>query len=489
MAADLDFSTRGLGDVRDEIVWRPQPGPQTALLQVPSGVNEPLSARRKIYEVFFGGARGGGKTSGLLGHWLRHANNWSKHARGILFRKTFDEFEEVHNQAVTLFQRLGAEFHQGKHVWTFPDGATLRYRFLEKEKHVDKYQGRQYTWQGWEELTNWSHAGMIDKVGATLRSSDGVQCEWVGTANPGGPGHNWVKERYILPAPPYAPHFDATKKVWRIFIPSRITDNKILMANDPGYADRLRGSGPEWLVNAWLDGNWNIVAGGMFDDVWDTRRHILPPFKLPSHWRIERAFDWGSSRPFSLGWWATADGNPVKLDDGRTLHFYKGTKIRIAEYYGWDGKTPNKGLNYTDTEIARRAIQFEDVIQKTYQTRIYSGPADPSIFNIVNGRSIAAAMQVVGLQFIPAATGPNSRVTGWETMRRMLRASMKYPMEEAGLFTFSTCTQFIRTVPILPRDPTYLDDVNTDAEDHIGDETRYALTTPGHTVQMVKMSV
>ena len=459
-----------------EVIWKPQPGPQTVLCQLPYD------------EIFFGGARGGGKTSGLLGHWTKHADRWGAHARGILFRKTFDEFEEVHEQAIALFGRLDAKYNKSKHVWRFSNGATVRYRFLEKDKDADKYQGRSYTWQGWEELTNWRSSVPIDKVSATLRSSHGVKCQWVGTGNPGGPGHNWVKARFITPAPPFVPHFDPVKKIWRIFIPSKLTDNRILMTSDPGYVDRLKGTGPEWLVKAWLEGNWNIVAGGMFDDLWKEEVHIIPPFKVPSHWKVERAFDWGSSRPFSIGWWATADGNPVKLPNGHVLHFYKGTKIRISEWYGWDGKTPNKGLNLVDVDIARRAVQLERAIEQAHQVNIQEGPADPSIFAVVNGKSIGATLSAAGLHFIAAATGPNSRVTGWETVRRMLKASLTRPMEAPGLFVFNSCRQFIRTVPILPRDTSKIDDVDTEAEDHIGDETRYALTQIERTVTMAKMS-
>ncbi len=461
-----------------EVIWRPQPGPQTILMQLP------------YEEIFFGGARGGGKTSGLLGHWLAHANRWKQYARGILFRKTFDEFEEVHEQAKLLYYRVGAKYNTSRHVWLFPNKASLRYRFLEKDKDADKYQGRSYTWQGWEELTNWQSAAPIDKVSATLRSADGVKCQWIGTGNPGGPGHNWVKARFIIPAPPFVPHFDPVKQLYRVFIPSKLSDNRILMDSDPLYAARLRGAGPDWLVDAWLDGNWNIIAGGMFDDLWNASVHILQPFDIPKTWRVERTFDWGSSRPFSLGWWAISNGDPVRLPNDEQLHYYKGTRIRIGEWYGWDGKTPNKGLDLVDTEVARRGRELEKAMEKTLGIRIAPGPADPAIFAVVNGRSIGHSMGAIGLQFVPATTGPNSRVTGWNAVRRMLKAALKYPMmEEAGMFVFSTCQQFIRTVPILPRDKKYLDDVDTESEDHIGDETRYGTTQVERTVSMVKMPV
>jgi hypothetical protein len=466
------------------VAWRPQPGPQTLLLQCPPSIRDPNgecdektgAVIERVVETFFGGARGGGKTSGILGHWTKHAARWGKRARGILFRKTNDELEEVKEQADALFPKLGAIYQVGKRMWVFPNKASLRFRVLEHDKDADKYQGRQYSWQGWEELTNWASPVPIDKVGASLRSARGVLCQWVGTGNPGGPGHNWVKARFINPARALTPIWDPVKKVWRVFIPSKLSDNRILVENDPGYADRLKGAGPEWLVRAWLDGNWDIVAGGMFDDVWDPAVHVIVPFPIPRNWPVIRSFDWGSSRPFSLGWWAIANGESVTLTDGRQLFFHKGTYIRVGEWYGWDGKEANKGLNMVDTEIARRGLALERDMAKAHGITVAEGPADPSIFTITNGQSIGTNMGTVGLRFIPAATGPGSRKSGWEAMRRRLEASKKMPSEEPGLFVFNSCQQFIRTVPMLPRDPKVIDDVDTDAEDHVGDETRYALT-------------
>ncbi len=459
----------------DRVAWRPQPGPQTLLIQCPYD------------EIFFGGARGGGKTSGILGHWTKHAHRWGQRARGILFRHTYDELEEVQEQAEALYPKLGAKYVHGKRMWQFPNKASLRFRYLEHDKDADRYQGRAYTWQGWEELTNWgSHIG-IDKVSATLRSSHGVKCQWVGTGNPGGPGHNWVKARFVDPAPALTAHFDDAKKVWRVFIPSKLSDNRILVESDPGYVDRLRGSGPEWLVKAWLEGNWNIVAGGMFDDLWDERVHVVKPFPVPRNWTVFRSFDWGSSKPFSLGWWAIANGESIKLSDGRMLHFYPDSLIRIGEWYGWNGKDANVGINLVDTEIARQGLELEKAMAAAHGIEVDEGPADPSIFAVTNGQCIGANMGTVGLAFVPAATGPGSRKSGWEAMRRMLKAAKEKPVEGPGLYVFNTCRQFIRTVPMLPRDDKHLDDVDTMAEDHIGDETRYALTHVRRELEMMKI--
>jgi Terminase-like family. len=454
------------------VAWQPQPGPQTLLMICP------------YEEIFYGGARGGGKTSGLLGHWLKHAHRWGAHAKGIIFRRTYDELEEIMEQAQALFPLVGGHYQSGKKTWIFRNGAKLLLRFLDKDDQAKKYLGRAYTWMGMEEITNWPSSDPVDKLKACLRSSHGVKCQWVATGNPGGVGHNWVKARFIDPMPPFTPYRDPVTDVIRIFIPAKLQDNQLLLKNDPTYVNRLKASGPEWLVKAWLDGNWDIVAGGMFDDLWNRSVHVLEPFKCPSSWTIDRAFDWGSARPFSIGWWATCNGEQVQGQ----RPFFRGTKIRIAEWYGWDGKTPNKGLNMIDSEIARKALAMEEEMKKAHGYTFTEGPADPSIFTVTNGTSIGQTYNRLGLTFKPAATGAGSRVAGWAQMRTMLKASLKQPiMEEPGLFVFSSCRQFIRTVPTLPRDLVKIDDVDTDAEDHVGDETRYELTTKKSTITIQKL--
>ena len=107
---------------------------------------------------------------------------------------------------------------------------------------------------------------------------------------------------------------------------------------------------------------------------------------------------------------------------------------------------------------------------------------------ISHGKSIGNAMNAVGFHTVPVPAGPGSRKSGWEHMRRMLVAAKQQPMEEPGLFVFDTCRQFIRTVPMLPRDPHKPDDVDTASEDHIGDETRYALTHKRRTGRVEKFT-
>lgn len=472
-------------NVRQRVVFEAQPGPQQALIACP------------IEDIFFGGARGGGKTYALLGDWLAHQAEHGKYARGIFFRKTYPELDEVQDHASKIYPVLGAVFISGKRTWLFPNGATLKMRYLERDKHADRYQGHAYTWMAFDELTNWASPKPIDKLRACLRSGEApIPKAFRCSGNPGGIGHNWVKARYIDPAAPYKPHYDKEAETWRVFIPSKLDDNPALLKNDPDYWKRVKAAtgGDKELEKAWRWGIWDIVAGGMFDDLWRRGIHVLKPFPIPPSWRIDRSFDWGSSAPFSVGWWAESDGTEATLADGSTRNYPRGTLFRIAEWYGWNGK-PNEGIKFSPNEIVGGGklpdgTEVPGIVQREHAAgwKVQPGPADSSIYDTDRGRSIGDEMAasvvkienedgsetvVRGVRWITADKKPGSRKNGWDRMRMLLKNAIDHPKEKPGLYVFDHCIQFIRTIPVLPRDETKRDDVDTKAEDHIADEARY----------------
>lgn len=471
----LQFETKPLS-----VVFKAQPGPQSALLSCP------------VQEIFFGGARGGGKTFVLALDWVAHSNRYGADAAGVIFRKSYKELEEVVKAFKTVTWHLG-----GRVVGSdlrMPNGALLKFRHLNRDADADDYQGHQYTWIGFDEVTNWASDVAINKLRACLRSAtippEGLRLLFTG--NPGGAGHNWVKARYVDAGRPYEiiREYDEDLQGYknRVFIPSLLSDNPALAENDPMYLSRLKDAGPEWLVRAWILGDWSIIAGGMFDDVLDTKTphgvgekiwgygSKCAPFRIPATWRVDRAFDWGSSAPFSVAWYAQSDGTRAISQDGCPIEVPRGTVFRIAEWYGWSGK-PNVGLKMLSEDVAKEILEREIAIRRTLLSNnvIKAGPADTSIYNAEDGVSIGDNMAKHGVKWTRADKRPGSRTNGWETCRRFLKAASKGAIEEPAFICFDTCLQWWRTIPVAPRDEKDMDDLDTDTEDHIADEWRYRL--------------
>lgn len=433
-----------------QVIWTPQPGPQTDLVRCP------------VFEVFYGGARGGGKTDGSIGDWLSHSAMYGEHAVGLFVRRKLVALSEVIARTKQLFYRLGAKYYEQKKEWLMPNGARLKFAYLERDADAEEYQGHNYTRVYVEEATNFPFPDPIMKLKGTLRSAAGVPCGIRLTGNPGGPGHLWVKERYIKPNPLGYQVITETEEVEiepgvfvaafidRVFIPARLKDNKRLLQSDPGYVLRLRQTGSETLVKAWLEGNWDSVDGTFFSE-FDLSKHVLSgQIELPRHLTYFRALDWGSAAPFSVGWYMVSDGG---------MGLPRGALIKYREWYGWNGKR-NTGLKMSANSVA------QGINKREIGDKIAYGVADPSIFAQNGGPSIAEMMLIEKCNFF---RGDNARQAGWEQMRK--RLAHDPPL----LYFHESCEQTIETLPNLQHDDKNPEDLDTDAEDHAADETRYAI--------------
>jgi hypothetical protein len=437
-------------------------------------------------EILYGGAAGGGKS-----HLMRVAAiAWCTAIPGLqvyIFRRISDDLYKNHMEGPTgLPAILGPWINAGrvkvnysKNSVEFWNGSKIHLCHCQYEKDVTKYQGAEIHVLMIDELTHFTETMYRYLRGRVRLGGLKVPAEWRGKfprivcgSNPGGVGHNWVRATFVDAAPPREiVHTGKTEGgMRRQYIPARLDDNPTLRETDPDYIDRLEGLGRPDLIRAMKEGDWDIVAGGMFDDVWRLDKHVLKPFSIPDGWRVDRAFDWGSSKPFSVGWWAESDGTPAVQADGTTRTFPRGSLIRLGEWYGWNGR-PNEGLRVADSEIARGIKSREN--EMNIAARVKVGPADSSIFDETNGDSPAKQQERGGVRWEKADKSPGSRKRGWQLMRNRLLAALADRPEEHGLYVFDTCRQFIRTVPVLPRDDKNPDDVDTAAEDHIGDETRY----------------
>ena len=461
------------------------PGSQTEFLRCP------------VKEVLYEGTRGPGKTDALLMAFAQHIGKWGMDWVGVIFRRTYKELDDIISKSRKWFRQMfpQAKYNKNEHYWEWSTGERLLFRHFRVPSDYDDYHGHAYPFIGWEELTKWPSPDCYLSMMSTCRSTNPNVPNMIrSTTNPDGVGHNWVKARWKLPITEgqirgpvirndvmmkrgevvLDRNGDPVTLPDRVAIHGSLKENFLLLDGDPGYMPMLYASAKnEAQLKAWVEGDWNIVSGGMFDDLWDDGVHEVPDFTVPASWRIDRSFDWGASKPFSVGFWAESDGTDLTFPDGTTRSTVAGDVFRIAEWYGWTGKE-NEGLNLTDVEIARGVLKRQE---SWFPNRtVHPGPADSAIFDVVQGYSTAKAMSELGCTWTKADKKPGSRRNGWQRIRDRLQAAISQPgvpRERPGLYVCRSCDQFIRTFPVLPRSEKDPDDVDTEAEDHIGDESRY----------------
>lgn len=439
-------------------IWEPQPGPQSLAVSA-----------QFVGELMFGGARGGGKSDFLLGDFLQDialGAAW----RGIVFRRSYPELEELIARAKEMYAPHGATYKVADRMFVFPSGATLKMRHIESEQDADKYQGHQYTWIGWDELTNWENLNSYKKLKACLRSAaDNVPYKRIRcSANPGGRGHHAVKAYFVDPAPKGMELVTNTDEdgfvTTKMFIPSRVYDNKKLLDADPGYIARLREIGSPELVRAWLEGDWSVITGAYFPE-FSMQKHVISPFKIPDHWLRFRSMDWGSATPFCVLWHAVcSDGLQLTPE----LYMPSGAIVTYRELYGWNG-TPNEGLRWNASRVGKTIADAERGDKVTY------GVLDPSAFSQHSGPSQAERMAGENVRFRKA---DNNRIAGWDMVRDRLCGIDGDPNVAYGVgmpmwYTFHTCQHIIRTLPALQHDLNDPEDCDTTGEDHAPDTLRY----------------
>lgn len=478
---------------RVNIVWRPQAGPQKALIDCP------------FPEIFFGGARGGGKSDGVLGKWALKERRYGEAFNARMFRRTVVSSEDAIERSKQIYGPLGGKFDRQKSMWRMPNGGRVGFAYLDSVDDADHQQGKNLTDVWIEEAGQYPDPGPIDRLFGALRSAEKVPVQMIVTGNPGGAGQHWIAQRYGMIPFPLTPKIVERKlpdgSVHRMaVIPSRITDNRLLIERDPGYISRLQLVGSPALVKAWLEGDWSAIEGAFFPE-WSQEHHVIAPFAIPDDWLRFRSADWGSARPFSIGWWAVIGddyayrgshlggwGAPqINGAPSHSLHqiLPRGALVRYREWYG--ASSPNVGLKLSAEEVAEGIVAREISESKDMHgnSGITYGVLDPAAFASDGGPSIAERMATKGVFFRRAdnrRVGTLGAMGGWDQLRaRLLGTGQRMPNGSISwvggaspmIFFFSTCRDSIRTLPAMQHDRGRPEDIDTEAEDHAADEIRY----------------
>jgi len=435
-----------------EVIFTPNPGPQTEFL---------AAAER---EVLYGGSAGGGKTFSLIADPMRYFDN--PNFNGLILRRTNDELREIIWKTQELYPKAfkGAKWQEKKSQWVFPSGARLWLTYLERDEDVLRYQGQAFSYIAFDELTQHPTPFAWNYMRSRLRTTDpNLPIFMRGTTNPGGPGHSWVKQMFIDPAPANTPFIATDLETGeelrypdthpekpgqplfkRRFIPASLYDNPYL-ANDGAYEANLL-SLPEMQRRQLLEGDWAVATGAAFPEFRQSV-HVVDPFEIPDTWRRFRSCDYGYSS-FSAVHWFAIDPSYETLIVYRELYLSKHTGRDLAKAV----MEAEKGEN----------ISYGILDSSCWHNRGQIGP------------SIAEEMVAMGCKWRPSDRTAGARVAGKNRFHEVLKVDPETNM--AGIVFFNTCRQIIADLPVIPSDPKGSDDIDPRyASDHAYDSVRYGI--------------
>ena len=422
--------------------------------------------------IGYGGARGGGKSHAVrmkaVGLGFRYPG-----IKLAIVRRTYPELMRNHVEPLKKILNVGypdknkraAVYNKTERVMTLLNGSTISFMYCDNERQLERFQGLEIDVLFIDEATQYDEL-WLQKMVACVRGVNGFPKRVYYTCNPGGRGHAYIKRIFI----------DRRYKTGEnpeeySFIRALVTDNKALMETNPDYKRQLEALPPK-LRKAWLEGDWNIFEGQFFEEfleeppetvaeecglsVEELKRqrrwtHVIEPFDIPKQWTVFRSFDWGYSKPFSCAWWAVD---------------FEGCMYRILELYGCT-QTPNEGVKWEPNKVFDKIHEVETT-HPWLAGRNIGGVADPAIWDSSTGVSIE---EVAAKHRVYFSKADNARIPGWMQMHyRLAFDEDGYPM----LYVFSNCKAFIRTIPLLVYDDVKVEDLDTDMEDHVADESRYA---------------
>ena len=424
-------------------------------------------------EILYGGAAGGGKSYAICWDAFKRCARYPG-TKAYLFRRTYPELKQtLIAKMLQIVPKVVGHYKAGDYVMYLANGSEIHFCHLSDEgEGLLKYQGAEIHWLYFDELTHFTQ-GMYEYIRTRLRAEKklGIRPVVRCASNPGGPGHSWVKayfvdstdvgrnivEREIISTNKKTGK--TTKKRVKVqYIPATVDDNPFITDD---YRFELEQK-PEKLRDALLHGKWDAFEGQAFPEfinnpdhyVDGIGTHVIQPFEIPFNWPRYISFDHGYSRPYSFGVWAV---DP----DGRAY--------RYKELYGCKPREPNTGLRQSPSDIG---VRLAELMEPEFREGIRcTGIADPALWDRSRGPSVEEQIREKfgGVIF---QKGDNTRIPG----KMQLHERFKFGEDgKPMLYVFSTCRDFIRTIPSLAYDDKNVEDIDTDGEDHIYDETRYFL--------------
>lgn len=421
--------------------------------------------------VLYGGAAGGGKS---------HLSRVAAIVSGLqiaglqvyIFRRHYNDLLLNHMQGPTGFRELlhpliqsGRASIVGEQI-RFPNGSTIHLCHCQYDSDVEKYRGAEIHFFIPEETTQFTEFQLRFlmsrvRIPDTLPIPVRERHKWpriLMPTNPGGLGHAFIKSNYIDNVEPMTVWKQSPLNGGRtcIFIPARLEDNPSI---DPEqYRNALLGLKRPELIDAMLNGSWDIPIGAFFPEA-DERIHVLPASQgMPRHWFKFRTFDWGSGAPAVVQWWAVADGQYELIGPGNQMFVPpRGALILYREWYIAQQSDPTKGLGLSNHAIC------EGILERT--------PADEHIQNTITdarpfakdgGLTIAVEFEMHRVPLEKGSVGKGSREIGWQQLRSRLIGIGGTPY----IYFLKNCNHTWRELTEIQTDPYNVEDLDSSGSDH-----------------------
>lgn len=431
--------------------------------------------------VGYGGARGGGKSHWLLAQMGADDCQRVDGLKCLLLRKVgkanMENFEDLRRR---LFGKLPHEFSAYRGVLSFANGSRIIAGHFQNEKDIDAYLGLEYDVIGIEEATTLSSRKHQDITTCCRTSKPNWRPRIYSTTNPGGVGHAWYRQKFIVP-------YQRGNETDTRFIPARVTDNQFTNAEYVRVLSNLGG----WQRRAWFEGDWDIAAGQFFT-TFRREVHAIDDFD------DTRAREWFCALDYGFTHYTVAllgctdcDGNVFVVDEHAQRLWLPerhadGIRAMLARHrvragFGMKGGVPRLSMR-TAQEPETRPLVLADLARFVAGSDVFSRQSD--------GTTVAEQYRRAGIRLNPANM---DRVNGWaEILGRLGDVEAKI---RPRLFIHSRCTRLLDCLPAMQHDPNRPEDVlKVDADDEgvggddAADALRYLVATKPRVLHVRKLS-
>lgn len=396
-------------------------------------------------EVLYGGAAGGGKSYCQVMDATIKAIKYPGIAQVIL-RTTMGELERsVIRTAFKIIPKELYSYNGQKHTMLFKNGSVIDFGYAANPQDVMQYQSSEYDIVRFDEATHFDPY-VLNYLSSRIRGANPFPKQLKFSTNPGGKAHNYIKSRFIDPAPPgkeFTVLNEDGESTTRLFIPAKVTDNVFLMKQDAKYLSRLKQLG-ESERKKLLEGSWDVYDGLYFPE-FSREKHVISPIPIDSGAKRICAIDYG-------------------LDMFAVLFIAVG----------------NDGEAYVYKEIYKPGLIISDAI-KELKGKIHDGenierflaPRDLWNRRQESGRNVADYFLEAGIRLDIA---PNRRVPGLLNVKEYLAPTLNVFGEmKPKLRIFENCVNLIRCLSSIQCDQNDPEDVATVPHEltHAVDALRY----------------